>query len=106
MLLEGNCATKPFYRRLHDALTPDGVLVTGVLTYPSWSDQHSDWALDKIPPIDIEMERMIALDILDVGWANYRRISEAKDDFLKAGFSRVEIYNDNYCVFPAIKAFK
>lgn len=94
------------YRQFYKSLKPGGVLFTGVLTYPPGWEKKSDWILENIPEGHLEMDKIIIDDVLDLHWQNYRTIEEMKEEFLEAGFSKVEIIPDTCCVFPAVIATK
>ncbi|MCP5505517.1 MAG: methyltransferase domain-containing protein [Chlamydiales bacterium] len=94
------------YRQFAKSLKKDGVLFTGVLTYPPGWGQESDWILENIPEGHYEMDKIVIDDVLDLQWQNYRTLEEIKEDFLQAGFSKVKIIPDRYCVFPAVIATK
>ncbi|MCH9634051.1 MAG: hypothetical protein S4CHLAM7_07890 [Chlamydiae bacterium] len=94
------------YKQFHLALKDKGVLFTGVLTYPPWSKQKSDWNLQYLDSVDLQMEKILSEDILDINFRNYRTIQEIKEDFLGAGFSEVEIILDKHSVFPSVIAYK
>lgn len=95
------------YNQLYRALKTDGILFTGVLTWPPYIDKSkSEWVIDKIPKFDLHLEKIIHKDLLDLKWLNFRKLDEMELDFKRAGFSRVEICQDSRCVFPAIIAKK
>lgn len=95
------------YSRFFDALKPGGILFTGILTYPPYIDpKKSDWNTSLIPKYDMHFETVIHRDILDIKWFNFRTISEAADDFKKAGFTKVEVKPDSRSIFPTIIATK
>ena len=95
------------YRKFFDALKPGGILFTGVLTWPPYMDsEKSDWNESLISKYDMHLEAVIHRDILDIQWFNFRTLSEAKNDFRKAGFTNIRIEQDSRCIFPAIIATK
>lgn len=94
------------YRQLYNALKPGGTLFTGVLTYPPGREKESDWDLNLIPEHHSGMEKILIDDILELHFENYRTLDEIENDFYKAGFSKVEVIPDQYCVFPAVIATK
>ncbi len=94
------------YRQFYQALKPGGTLFTGVLTYPPEREKTSDWIMGNIPLHHCEMEKILADDILDLHFENYRTMDEIKEDFIEAGFSKVEIIPDRCCIFPAVIATK
>jgi SAM-dependent methyltransferase len=94
------------YRQFYQALKPGGVLFTGVLTYPPEREKESDWKMSLIPPHHYEMEKILVDDILELHFENYRTMDEIREDFIEAGFSKVEIIPDQRCIFPAVIATK
>jgi ubiquinone/menaquinone biosynthesis C-methylase UbiE len=95
------------YHQLFLALKPGGTLFTGVLTWPPYiNSKDTDWILDNISRYDLYLEKVIHKDLLDIKWFNFRKLSEIRDDFEKAGFSHIKIINDSSCVFPAVLATK
>lgn len=95
------------YRNLFNALKPGGILFTGILTWPPYLDiQKTDWAMEEIPKYDLRLETVLHKDVLNIQWLNCRTIAEAKEDFIKAGFTDVRIETDSKCIFPAIIARK
>lgn len=94
------------YRQFAKSLKKGGVLFTGVLTYPPGWEKKSDWILENIPEGHYEMDKIVIDDVLALHWQNYRTLEEIEEDFLGAGFSKVEIIPDRYCVFPAVIATK
>jgi len=95
------------YRNLFNALRPGGVLFTGVLTWPPYLNiDKSDWDINSIPKYDLHLEMVIHRDILNIKWFNFRTLSEAKEDFRKAGFTNIQIEQDSKCIFPAVIATK
>lgn len=94
------------YRQFWKSLKPGGILFTGVLTYPPGREKKCDWNFDRIPEGHFEMDKIVIDDVLDLDWQNYRTMDEIKEDFFEAGFTKVEIIPDRYCVFPAVIATK
>jgi SAM-dependent methyltransferase len=95
------------YRQLHKALKPNGILFTCVLTWPPYFNKsHSEWKINKIPKFCLRLEELIFKEILDLKFLNFRKLNEIESDFKKAGFSKVEIYQDSLCVYPAVLATK
>lgn len=94
------------YRQFYKSLKPNGVLFTGVLTYPPGYNQTSDWNLEEISQAHREMDKILVEDVLDLQFNNFRTLTEIKEDFCKAGFTEVEVIPDKYCIFPAVIATK
>lgn len=95
------------YNQFYKALKPNGILFTGVLTWPPYIDgDKSEWVIDNIPNFDLYLEEIIHKYILDLKWLNFRMLNEVESDFIQAGFSKVAIHKDPCCIFPAIVATK
>ena len=95
------------YRNLFTALKPGGILFTGILTWPPYLDrQKTDWVMEEIPKYDLRLETVLHKDVLNIQWLNCRTLAEAKEDFIKAGFTDIRIEKDSKCIFPAIIATK
>lgn len=95
------------YKQLYNALKPGGTLFTGVLTWPPYiNKEKSDWILQNIPKYNLHLEEVIHKDLLDIKWLNFRSLDEIEQDFIKAGFNKIEIQEDSRRIFPAIIAKK
>lgn len=88
------------YRKFFEALKPGGILITAILTDPS------EWNMNKIPPEDLYLEKVLYGDILDLKWRNYRKHAEIEQELQAAGFTKVDIFYDEYRVFPTVVARK
>ena len=93
------------YGRVYEALKPQGVFFTGVLTYPPGFEKQSDWS-PSLKKEQIAMDKILIEDVLDLEFQNYRTLEEIKEDFNRAGFKDVMIYPDKNCIFPAVIARK
>ena len=94
------------YKLFYKSLKKDGVLIVGVLTYPPGGDQSCEWLIDKLPPDDMLLEKILFGDILESKWRNFSSSAEIYQDFSIAGFSSVEVIFDRYHIFPTVIARK
>jgi len=94
------------YRQAYLSLKPGGTFFTGVLTYPPGHEKPSDWNTTSIPKYHGEMDQLLTTDILDLKFQNYRMLNEIEEDFHKAGFSKVTVKPDSFCIFPSVIAVK
>jgi SAM-dependent methyltransferase len=94
------------YKKFYKALKPGGSLVISVLTYPPGEDKETDWDLNKIPPEDLLMEKILYKDILNLHWRNFRSITDLACEFEEVGFTNIQVEFDRFRLFPTIIAQK
>ncbi len=94
------------YQGFHRALKKRGALIIGALTYPPGYQKQSEWILDKIPPKDLLMEKIIFQDVLGCKWRNFSTLNELCKNFYSVGFTNVQVISDQYCIFPTVIATK
>ncbi|HEX4840519.1 MAG TPA: methyltransferase domain-containing protein [Rhabdochlamydiaceae bacterium] len=94
------------YRQFYRALKPGGVLITSVLTYPPGEGKKTDWDLTGMSEETLRMEQILHKEILGVKWRNFCSINEIELQFMKAGFSKVDVILDRRRIFPTVIAYK
>ncbi len=94
------------YERLYQALRPGGKVILSYLTYPPWiNSKSSEWKLEGIAKADLDLERILYDDILDLKCLNFQYSSEVKFELEAVGFEDVEIRYDKHGVFPVAVAY-
>lgn len=94
------------YLKFFESLKPGGCLIISVLTVPPGFEKNSKWDLNQIDVDALEFERILFHEILGVKWNNFRSEDIIKEEFLGAGFEKIEIYFDRARIFPTICATK
>lgn len=92
------------YRRFHNALKPEGILVTSFLTPPPIPGFKTEWKLECINPQNALLQKIIFADILDAKWQVFRSEEKVIAQLKEAGFSDVEIFYDEAHIFPTVVA--
>eukprot|EP00916_Digyalum_oweni_P009467 GHVL01015982.1.p1 GENE.GHVL01015982.1~~GHVL01015982.1.p1 ORF type:complete len:311 (+),score=94.45 GHVL01015982.1:81-1013(+) len=102
------------YKEFKNALKKDGLLMTGVLTYPPYynktdnksdnnTDTYSETLYDSNNMTDYQMEDVI-FTVAECVWRNFKHSDELKHNFIQAGFSKVEVISNTD--FPLVIAQK
>lgn len=94
------------YRQFYNALKPSGVLITSFLTPPPMPGLKTEWKLEFINLENLQLQKILFVDILDAKWQVFRAEETVKNQLRKAGFSNIEILYDNAHIFPTVVAKK
>ena len=94
------------FRKFHNSLKSQGVLITSFLTYPPDKSSNCEWDLSKIDEMSLLMQRKIFIDILQVKWQCYSSSKEIKEQLTTIGFKEIEIVYDSAKIFPTVVAVK
>lgn len=95
------------YRCFHQALKPNGKLVTSFLTYPPTLTDSCEWTMSKINQEDLLLQKILFVDIIQVRWQQcYRSTEETKQQLTDAGFNAIEFIYDDAKMMPTVLAYK
>ncbi len=94
------------YEKLYKALKSGGKLVTSFLTLPPGVSKVCEWNMDEISPENLNKQKIIFSDVLQVKWQCYRTTAQTKEQLTSVGFSDILFYPDKANIFPTVVAFK
>lgn len=94
------------YAKFYKALKTGGKLVTSFLTPPPSIADVCEWNMEKISPEDLNKQKIIFSDILEVKWQCYRTTEQTREQLASVGFSELCFYPDKANIFPTVVAFK
>jgi SAM-dependent methyltransferase len=94
------------YRRLFEALKPNGVLVTSFLTPPPILDPRSEWNMGAIDLRALRLQQILSKEIVGATFDCFRSPATTKRQLQDAGFSTIELTWDKARTFPTALAHK
>lgn len=94
------------YDKFYKALKVGGKLVTSFLTPPPNLSDTCEWNMSKVSIEDLNKQKIIFSDILQVKWQCYRKTEQTREQLISVGFSDICFYPDKVNIFPTVVAFK
>ncbi|MCY4177925.1 MAG: class I SAM-dependent methyltransferase [Endozoicomonadaceae bacterium] len=94
------------YQIFFNTLKAGGKLITSFLTPPPTIDANSPWQMESIPPLWLQQQKQLFIDILDANWNCYMDESTFTNILKKTGFNDIKIHWDNNKIFPTVTACK
>ena len=93
------------YRSLLDCLKPGGLLITSCLTYPPDVADKTEWDLAAVNAEALKLSRLL-FGLFQPRWSSFRTTAETTGQLREAGFSDIEIRNDDARIMPTFLARK
>lgn len=94
------------YGKFFAALKPGGQLITSTLTPPPTRAATSTWNMQAYKIEDMQLQKKIFSDILQVKWQAYRSFEQTKEQLEKVGFTDIYCIYDKAKIFPTVVARK
>ncbi|AIL65406.1 hypothetical protein NOVO_05170 [Rickettsiales bacterium Ac37b] len=92
------------YKKLYNALSKDGYLITSFLTLPPTLTPDSPWK--NFSMHDVIKQKAIFVDILQAKWQTFRTEEQIRYQLEQVGFRILEIIYDKQSMFPTVIAQK
>jgi SAM-dependent methyltransferase len=94
------------YRKFHDALKPDGLLVASFLTPPPGRSAASPWDAAAIDPDALALQHLLFAQVIGVKWRNYHTYAQMREQLQHAGFVDIRFIDDRARMYPTVTARK
>lgn len=95
------------YKIFYSSLNVGGTLITSFLTPPpSLTSEGEVWEMSKINQDNLNKQKLIFGDILNISWFNYRSENEFLDILKNIGFINIRVIWDQQKMFPTVIAIK
>lgn len=94
------------YKSFYHSLAKDGTFIGSALSCPPTMGEKSEWDMSKINLENLNMQKMLFLDILQSTWSHFRSSKETSEQLAAAGFTDIEIYWDDAKMFYSFTAKK
>ncbi|MCD6046109.1 MAG: SAM-dependent methyltransferase [Gammaproteobacteria bacterium] len=94
------------YKSFYHSLAKGGTFIGSALSCPPTMGEKSEWDMCKINLENLNMQKMLFLDILQSTWSHFRSSKETSEQLAAAGFTNIEFYWDDAKMFYSFTATK
>nr|BFD31546.1 class I SAM-dependent methyltransferase [Pigmentibacter ruber] len=95
-----------FYKKIYQALTDKGELITSTIVPPPTEDPYSSWELKKINLDALKIQAIVMNYFTEFNKNNFKSAEKLCIILKKAGFNEFQVIPDNLGIFPTIIAKK